>query len=124
METIVGSGRYTYKVHEDWAKAPANIEMKPAAVAVGPHDRIYCFNRSAEHPVVVFDRNGEFLSSWGAGMFRFPHAIRFDAEGNAWLTDGHDDQAGASAAYSLSICWRMGLVLAMRACTVSASGGP
>ena len=92
METIVGSGRYTYKVHEDWAKAPANIEMKPAAVAVGPHDRIYCFNRSAEHPVVVFDRNGEFLSSWGAGMFRFPHAIRFDTEGNAWLTDGHHMQ--------------------------------
>ena len=81
MEAIVGSGKYTYKVHEDWAKVPAGIEMKPAAVAVDPHDRIYCFNRSAEHPVVVFDRDGEFLFSWGAGMFRFPHAIRFDDAG-------------------------------------------
>jgi len=91
-EAIVGSGRYTYKVHEDWAHVPAGIEMKPAAVAVDPHDRIYCFNRSTEHPVVVFDREGNFLFSWGAGMFRFPHAIRFDEEGCAWLTDGHHMQ--------------------------------
>ena len=89
MEAIVGSGKYTYKVHEDWAHVPPHIEMKPAAVAVDPHDRVYCFNRNAEHPVVMFDRNGEFLRSWGAGTFRFPHAIRFDDEGNAWLTDGH-----------------------------------
>src|SRR5271166_3055094 len=36
----------------------------------------------------------------------------------------HDDQAGTAWAYSLSICWRMGLVLVMRASTVSGSGGP
>ena len=29
MEAIVGSGRHTYKVHEDWAHVPADIEMKP-----------------------------------------------------------------------------------------------
>lgn len=92
METIVGHGRYTYKVHEDWAKVPAGMEMKPAAVAVDRHDRVYCFNRSAEHPVVVFDSRGNFLFSWGAGLFRFPHAIRFDAQGYVWLTDGHHMQ--------------------------------
>ncbi len=92
MEQIVGSGRYTYKVREDWAHAPAHIEMKPAAVAVDPQDRIFCFNRNTEHPIVVFDRNGEYLFSWGANLFRFPHAIRFDEQGNLWLTDGHHMQ--------------------------------
>jgi DNA-binding beta-propeller fold protein YncE len=92
MEAIVGSGNYTYKVHEDWAHVPAAVDMKPAAVAVGPQDRVYCFNRVAEHPVVVFDRDGNFISSWGAGMFKFPHAIRFDAAGHAWLTDEHHQQ--------------------------------
>ena len=67
METIVGSGQYTYKVREDWAHVPIGVDMKPAAVAVDPHDRVYCFNRSPDHPVVVFDRSGEFLFSWGAG---------------------------------------------------------
>jgi DNA-binding beta-propeller fold protein YncE len=92
MEAIVGNGKYTYKVHEDWARVPAGVDMKPAAVTVGPQDRVYCFNRVAEHPVVVFDREGNFVGSWGAGMFKFPHAIRFDAEGFAWLTDGHHQQ--------------------------------
>jgi hypothetical protein len=92
MEAIVGSGKYTYKVHEDWAHVPESVDMKPAAVAVGPQDRVYCFNRVAEHPVVIFDREGNFQGSWGAGLFRFPHAIRFDAEGFAWLTDEHHQQ--------------------------------
>jgi len=92
METIVGSGKYTYKIHEDWAHAPASVDMKPAAVAVDSQDRVYAFNRVAEHPVVVFDRDGNFLSSWGAGLFKFPHAIRFDAEDRAWLTDEHLQQ--------------------------------
>jgi sugar lactone lactonase YvrE len=38
---------------------------------------------------VVFDRDGNFITSWGAGQFIQPHAIRFDAQGNLWLTDGH-----------------------------------
>ena len=67
METIVGSGKYTYKMHEDWAQVPAGVDMKPAAVAVGPQDRVYCFNRVAEHPVVVFDRDGNFLSPGAPG---------------------------------------------------------
>jgi len=92
MEAIVGSGRHTYKVHDNWARLPANMEMKPAAVTIDSQDRVYCFSRVAEHPVVVFDRDGWFLSSWGAGMFKFPHAIRFDAQGFAWLTDGHHQQ--------------------------------
>jgi DNA-binding beta-propeller fold protein YncE len=92
METIVGSGKHTYKQHVDWAQVPAGVELKPAAVAVDSQDRVYCFNRVAEHPVVVFDRDGNFLSSWGAGLFKFPHAIRFDEQDNAWLTDEHLQQ--------------------------------
>jgi DNA-binding beta-propeller fold protein YncE len=40
----------------------------------------------------VFDRDGNFVTSWGAGMFKFPHAIRFDSQGFAWLTDEHHQQ--------------------------------
>src|SRR5262245_58525875 len=84
---IVGSGRYTYEVHEDWPQLPEGWEMPAAAVTVDARDRVYCFNRSAEHPVVVFDRDGHVLSSWGAGLFAFPHTIRADATDNLWLVD-------------------------------------
>jgi sugar lactone lactonase YvrE len=36
---------------------------------------------------MVFDRDGNYLSSWGAGMFAFPHAIRADKNNHLWLVD-------------------------------------
>jgi DNA-binding beta-propeller fold protein YncE len=92
METVVGSGKYRYRVLWDWARPPAGIEMRAAAVTVGADDRVYCFNRNSEHPVLVFDRDGNFLRSWGAGLFRFPHAIRPDGPDHLWLTDEHHMQ--------------------------------
>ena len=64
----VGSGKYTYEVDEDWAKLPAGWEMPAAAVYGDSNDRVYCFNRDPEHPVCIFDREGNFVSSWGAGL--------------------------------------------------------
>jgi DNA-binding beta-propeller fold protein YncE len=56
-------------------------------VTVDAQDRVYCFNRTKDHPVMVFDRDGNYLSSWGAGVFAFPHAIRTDTNNNLWLVD-------------------------------------
>ncbi len=92
MDPIVGSGRHTYDVNDTWAAVPDGIDFKPAAVAVDSRDRVFCFNRSATHPVVIFDRSGNYEGSWGAGLFKFPHAIRFDAQDNVWLTDEHLQQ--------------------------------
>lgn len=89
MTDIVGSGRHTYRVHDDWARVPAHIDLRPAAVAVDSNDRVYAFNRGKDHPVVVFERDGSFVTSWGAGQFSFPHAIRFDTQDRVWLTDEH-----------------------------------
>ena len=59
--------------------------MPAAAVTVDSQDRVYCFNRTTDHPVVVFDRDGNYLHSWGAGLFAFPHTIRVDEHDNLWL---------------------------------------
>ena len=88
----VGSGKYTYTVDEDWAKLPEGWEMPAAAVAGDSQDRIYCFNRDPDHPIVIFDRNGNYLSSWGAGLIAFAHAILLDPEDNVWLVDRNNHQ--------------------------------
>ena len=89
MVTTVGSGAYTFEAIEDWAKVPRDWRAPMAAVAVDSQDRVYGFNRG-EHPVIVFDKNGEYLDSWGDGMFNFPHAIRTDSQDNIWIVDlGH-----------------------------------
>jgi 3-oxoacyl-[acyl-carrier protein] reductase len=92
MDPVVGCGTHTYSMNENWARVPTGIVMKPAAVAIDSLDRVFCFNRSMEHPIVIFDSDGQFLSSWGAGMFRFPHAIRIDGQDRVWLTDEHHGQ--------------------------------
>lgn len=90
--TVVGSGKFTYEVREDWAHPPQGCEMMAASVTVDKQDRVYCFNRSHEHPVVVFDRDGNFLHSWGAGLFASPHTIRANKDDNLWLVDRQHGQ--------------------------------
>ncbi len=87
METRVGSGRHTYEVHDDWMRLPPEVDVLAASVTVDSHDNVYCFSRSKEHPVVVFDREGNFVRSWGAGLFAFPHTIRADENDNLWIVD-------------------------------------
>ena len=91
MTTVLGSGEHRYGVVEDWAKLPEGWEFKDvAAVACDRHDRVYVFNRG-EHPMMVFERDGSFLRSWGEGQYPRAHGLHIDAEDNLYLTDdgGH-----------------------------------
>jgi len=67
-------------------------------VAADRHGLIYLLQRGDKaDPVIVLDRNGTVLRSWGKGMYTTPHAIRIDPQGNVWTTD-----AASSMVYKLS----------------------
>jgi len=90
-KVVLGSGKHRYRVVENWAKLPEGWEFKDvAAVAVDSKDRVYCFNRG-EHPMMVFDREGNFLRSWGEGTFPRAHGLHIDANDILYCTDdgGH-----------------------------------
>ena len=87
MPVIVGSGDYAYEAHNDWAKLPEGWAFGDvAAIGVDRKDRVYCFNRG-EHPMIVFDRDGNFLSSWGEGLFKRPHGIHMGPDDTIYCTD-------------------------------------
>ena len=88
----VGSGNYTYDMVEDWQRLPEGWEMPAAAVAVDSHDNVYCYNRAPEHPVVVFDRDGNYLYSWDYGQPEFPHSIMIGGDDDVWLVDRNRGQ--------------------------------
>jgi hypothetical protein len=72
---------------DGWGQLPEGWRsVEAAGVAVDGGDAVYLFTRS-EHPVIVFDREGRFLRSWGEGLVRRAHAITIDADGMVWLTD-------------------------------------
>src|SRR3954469_14190292 len=73
---IVGDGAYRYEVVEGWEQLPSGwFHGDVAGVATDSQDRVYVFNRS-EHPVIIYDQEGKFLSAWGdTTMFPRPHGI-------------------------------------------------
>src|SRR5258706_3355731 len=90
MPTILGSGEHRYRVVENWAKLPEDWNLTDvASVAVDSKDRIYVFNRGA-HPMVVLDREGNFITSWGEGLFNRAHGLHIDTEDNLYCTDDGD----------------------------------
>ena len=88
----VGSGKYTYSVIEEWAKLPQGETFgNVSAVATDSQDRVYAFQRK-DPPVLIFDREGRFLGSWGMGAFNNPHGI-YIANDIVYLTDREDSVA-------------------------------
>ena len=91
--------RTKYEPVPFWAKLPHPMTFKEAtSVAVDSQDRVYVFNRG-KWPLVIFDRDGNFLETWGAGEFDRPHGITIDGEDNLYLVDdmGHFAQKRTKA---------------------------
>lgn len=90
MPAILGSGEHRYRVVEKFVKLPDGWQLTDvASVAVDSKDQIYVFNRGA-HPMVVLDREGNFLRSWGEGLFSRAHGLHIDADDNLYCTDDGD----------------------------------
>jgi NHL repeat-containing protein len=90
MAAILGAGEHRYRVVENWGKLPDGWQLTDvASVGVDSKDRIYVFNRG-EHPMVVFDREGNFITSWGEGLFSRAHGLHIDADDHLYCTDDGD----------------------------------
>lgn len=88
--TVVGSGQFLYGVVEGWGKLPDGWSYREvAAVGVDRQDRVYVFSRG-DHPIIVFDREGNFLCSWGEGLFKRPHGITLGPDDTIYCTDDGD----------------------------------
>jgi streptogramin lyase len=91
MNITMGSGRLTYEVQAGWSKLPKGWSfLEVVDVAVDAQDRVYVFTRG-EHPLLIFDREGNLLASWGEGLFKRPHGITMGPKETLYLIDdgGH-----------------------------------
>lgn len=66
----------------------------PSAVAADKNGNIYVLHRPMEakqegDPIVVVDRTGKILRSFGKGLFTIPHGIKVDPDGNVWTVDAN-----------------------------------
>ena len=76
-----------YEVDPAWPQKPAEVQWAAMpGVSVDPQDNVWIFTR-ANPPVQVYDRSGKLIRSWGEGLFKSAHFLRFDPKGNLWLAD-------------------------------------
>jgi DNA-binding beta-propeller fold protein YncE len=86
----LGAEQFTYEVIENWAKLPGDWSFKEVGgVGVDAQDNVYVFNRGA-HPMMVFDRDGNFLRSWGEGIFPRAHGVTMGPDETMFLSDDGD----------------------------------
>ena len=87
MTSILGAGEFRYEVRTQWGQLPDGWSYREVAgVAVDSKDNVYVFNRG-RHPVIVFDREGKFLRSWGEDTITRAHGIHIGSDDTVFLTD-------------------------------------
>lgn len=86
---VVGSGRFTYEVDKEWGRREGGVPRFGVSQGVSgdSQDRIYVFQRSPVAHMMVFDRHGKLLSTWGEGKFLHPHGVWVSPSDELYLTD-------------------------------------
>ena len=88
MVKRLGTGSYQYESVDDWPKEP--IPGVASDVATDSQDRVYVAVRTAQEKdnntgaVLVFDRDGNLLKTFGEDKLRSPTRFVDDAGGRAF----------------------------------------
>jgi DNA-binding beta-propeller fold protein YncE len=90
MTVVLGEGEHRYAAERGWGRLPDGWSLNEVGgVGVDSRNRVYVFNRG-DHPMVVFDSEGNFLTSWGEGLFKRPHAVHMGPDDTIFCTDDGD----------------------------------
>ncbi len=84
-----GSGAHRFTYAAGWLKTPPGWTWGwIPAIACDSRDRVFVYSRSA-HPLAVFDRDGNFIETWGEGILISMHAhgMHIDAADNVYCVD-------------------------------------
>lgn len=85
---IFDSGRHTYELVENWAKLPEGMSFSTSvSLAVDSQDRLFLYSRHATRPMMVLDRDGNHLASWGADWFGRAHNVHVGPDGLIYCAD-------------------------------------
>jgi sugar lactone lactonase YvrE len=96
-----------YHLVEDWPTVPESMNGghwgELIRADIDPSGNIWVFHRCfntvpagaatcvgrTDPPILEFDPSGKLLTSFGQGIFAFPHGFTVDAQGNIWASDAN-----------------------------------
>ena len=81
-DLLLGAGEHTYRWVSGWAKLPPGMSLgnTHGCIAVDKQDNVY-LNTDTEHAVIVFDRDGNFVRSFGKELAGGLHGMLLREEG-------------------------------------------
>src|SRR5438045_4088955 len=100
-----------YRLDENWAKPDGRKFGQVIAVEIDRDGKsVWAFDRcggtsclkSDLAPIMKFDASGKLVTSFGAGMFNFPHGLGIDPDGSVWVTDGRSTNGKGDVAVKFS----------------------
>lgn len=84
---VLGSGAHTYEAIHDWGELPPHIRwgnthgvVEDAAGNIYVHHTVHATSESADS-MIVFDRGGRFVRSWGKEFRGVAHGLHIRREG-------------------------------------------
>jgi len=84
---LYGAGKYTYQLVENWPQLHEELSfLDVGSIAIDKQDRVYVLSR-CEHPIMVFDADGNLLTSWGKGHFKRAHGSCIGPDRSLYCTD-------------------------------------
>lgn len=86
----MSNNKIEFEVVEGWDKLPEGWSyVEVAGVATDSQDRVFAFNRG-DHPMIIFDSDGNFIDAWGEGVFTNPHGIYIGPDDRVYCADNFD----------------------------------
>ena len=96
---LIEAGDFRFEVDEGWGRLPDGMRAGVVTgVVADSQGRVYLCQQQQDPPVLVFDRNGNFLDSWGTGYVVEPHTMYIGPDDVIYLAD-----RGAHVAMKLSV---------------------
>ena len=104
--SLVSARDHPWRAVEGWAKMPEGREWgSTSAVYPGSNGTIWVGERcgqnscvgSGDDPILQFDKDGNLINSFGAGLIDWPHGIHVDSDNNIWVTDAACPGCSAAA---------------------------
>jgi DNA-binding beta-propeller fold protein YncE len=89
MTATVGSEQFTFEARTDWHQLPEGMTLhETPGVAVDGADNVYALTRNTANPVMIFDRDGNYVRTFGQGTFsERTHGITIGPDGMVYCTD-------------------------------------
>ena len=96
---LIEAGDFRFEVDRGWGRLPDGMRAGVVTgVVVDSQDRVYLCQQQQDPPVLVFDRDGNFLDSWGSGYVVEPHTMYIGPDDVIYLAD-----RGAHVVMKLSV---------------------